>query len=116
MRLLVLLGLLVGGGWFGPQLIEQVDGPCPALQQRTLVVLDEEVARLPAAMAADPRLARARAMMAEMLGANSGTMAEAMIRERFPQVPPGAGCVVGWWKMYLDPDVGEVLRTLMSRA
>ena len=54
-------------------------------------------------------------MMAEMLGATRGTMAEAAIRERFPQVPPGVGCVFGWWKLMVDPDIGEVLRTLLTR-
>ena len=115
MRLLLWLALLAGGAWFAPQLVEGVEGPCPALQLRTVAVLDAEVARLPKTMAADPRLGRARAMMAEMMGANRGTMAEAVIRERFVQVPPGAGCVVGWWKMRVDPDVGELLRTLLAR-
>lgn len=114
-RSFLLLALLVAGGWFAPQVMEGVDGPCPALDRRTVVVLDAEIARLPPAMAADPRLGRARSMMAEMLGATRGTMAEAAIRERFPQVPPGVGCVFGWWKLMVDPDIGEVLRTLLTR-
>ena len=114
-RIFLLLALLVAGGWFAPQMVEGVDGPCLALDRRTVAVLDAEVARLPPAMAADPRLGRARALMAEMMGASRGTMAEATIRERFPQIPPGVGCVVGWWKMMLDPDIGEVLRTLLTR-
>ncbi|MCC6719722.1 MAG: hypothetical protein IT555_17710 [Acetobacteraceae bacterium] len=115
MRLLLLLALLAAGAWFAPQVSEGTDGPCPALDRRNLAVIDAEVARLPPAMAADPRLARARALLADVMGATRGTMAEAMVRERFPQLPPGAGCVVGWWKLKLDPDIGEVLRALLAR-
>jgi hypothetical protein len=114
-RLLILLALLAGGGWFAPQVIESTDAPCPALERRTVAVLDAEVAKLPPQLAADPRLARARAFLESTMGATRGTMAEAAIRERFPQLPPGAGCVVGWWKMVLDPDLGEVLRTVLAR-
>ena len=114
-RTFLLLALLVAGGWFAPQLVEGVDGPCPALNLRTVAVLDAEIARLPPAMAADPRLGRARSLMAEMMGASRGTLAEATIRERFPQIPPGVGCVVGWWKMTVDPDIGEMLRMLLTR-
>ena len=114
-RTFIVLALLVAGAWFAPQLIERADGPCPALQQRTVALLDAEIARLPPAMAADPRLGRARALMAEMMGASRGTMAEATIRERFPQIPSGVGCVVGWWKMTVDPDIGEMLRMLLTR-
>lgn len=115
MRLLILLAMLAGGGWFAPQVMEATDTPCPALERRTVAVLDAEVAKLPPQLAADPRLARARAFLAETMGATRGTLAEAAIRERFPQLPPGAGCVVGWWKMVLDPDIGEVLRTVLAR-
>ncbi len=114
MRLLILLALLAGGAWFGPQLTEGTDAPCPALERRTVAVLDAEVAKLPPQLAADPRLARARSFLAETMGATRGIMAEEAIRARFPQLPPGAGCVVGWWKMTLDPDIGEVLRSVLS--
>lgn len=113
MRLLLLLALLIGGAWFVPQFSEQVAAPCPAMELRTVAVLDAEVARLPPAMANDPRLPRARAQLAALLGVTRGGMAEAAVRERFPYLPPGAGCVVGWWKLTLDPDIGVALRGLL---
>jgi len=114
-RLLILLAMMAGGAWFAPQLTEATDGPCPALERRTVAVLDAEIARLPPQMAADPRLTRARAFLAEAMGATRGNLAEAAIRERFPQLPEGAGCIVGWWKMVLDPDLGEALRTVLAQ-
>lgn len=106
MRLLLVLALLAAGGWFAPQVTEKVAAPCPALERRAATVLE--------AGPGGP-VPAAQVMAAQMMAATRGGLAEAMVRERLPQLPPGAGCVVGWWRLVLDRDPGAVLRGMLAR-
>jgi len=115
MRLLMLLALLAAGAWFGPQFAEGADAPCPALEQRVAALLKAEGGRLPAGLAADPRIAGLFAAMQGVANASSGVLAKSYIRDRFPQLPPDPACVAAWWKLRFDPDLGPYMRGLLPR-
>jgi hypothetical protein len=115
MRFLILLALLAAGAWFAPQFAEDADGPCPALERRVAALVQAEAAKLPGGASGDPRMAGLMAAVQGVASASGGALAEAYVRERLPQLPRGVGCVVGWWKLKLDPDLGEVMRATVGR-
>ena len=115
MKLLFLLVILVGGAWFGPQLMEGASAPCPALEMRVATLLKQEAATLPPAITNDPRLAGFMGLLTGAAGMARGVVAEAYIRDQFPALPPGPGCVAAWWKLLVDPDLGQYLRGALPR-
>lgn len=80
MRGLFLIAVLGAAGWFAPQMMEGTDGACTAFERRLQAVLP-----------GDPGVARAAAAQAA---------------RALAQFPYGGGCVVGWWRMLIDPPQG----------
>ncbi len=114
-RLLLLLALAGAGAWFAPQLKEGTQGPCPALELRVAHLAGQEAARLPAALAADPRVGQFLAMVKGAAASSGGAVAQSYVAHNFPGLPPNAACVGAWWKLLADPDLGPVLRGVLPR-
>lgn len=106
MRILLLLGMLAAGAWFGPQLMQGAASPCPALELQVASLVQKETGRLPPGLAADPRVA---AIIGGIAGFSRGALAENYVRERFPALPQDAACVAAWWKLKIDPDISPTL-------
>lgn len=115
MRLLLLLALLAGGAWFGPQLLEGAEAPCPALERRVADLVSAESARLPPELAANPRLRGLVGMVQSAAAASGGMVAESYVSDRFPSLPPDLACAAAWWKLKFDPDLGPYIRGYLAR-
>ena len=115
MRLLMLLALVAAGAWFGPQFAEDAEGPCRALERRVADLVKREAARLPGDGTGDGRNAGLLSALQGVANASGGAIAQAYVRDRFPQLPPELACVAAWWKLRFDPDLGPYLQGMLKR-
>ena len=116
MRLLILLALLAPGAWFAPQFAEGANAPCPALEQRIAALVKAEGSRLATDLAADAPIAGLLGIIRGALAdASRGALADAYVRDRFPQLPPDLACIAAWWKLRFDPDLAPIMRGLLPR-
>jgi len=115
MRLLMLFALIAAGAWFGPQFAEDAEGPCPALERRVAELVKSEAVKLPAGVAGDGRIAGLLSALQGMANTSGGAIAQAYVRDRFPQLPPELACVAAWWKLKFDPDLGPYIQGLLKR-
>ncbi len=115
MRLLLLLAVLAGGAWFGPQVMQGAESPCQALELRVASLVRDEAGRLPPELAGNPRLRGLLGLARDAAAASSGMVAQTYIRDRFPDLPPEPACAVGWWKLKFDPDLGPYIRGYLAR-
>ena len=86
--------------FFYPEINEDVRGPCQALERRV-------VSGFPMAQGGVSRSdqAAARAFLGAFAGSLSdGSIASALIKQRYPNVPPAIGCSVTYWRVVFDPD------------
>jgi hypothetical protein len=99
-NLVVLLSLSAAGFFFYPQLNEEVKAPCHALERRVLSALPMSQAGL-----GRSDQAAARAFLGAIAGNFSdGSVASALIKQRYPNVPPAIGCALTYWRVVFDPD------------
>ena len=115
MRLLILLALIGAGAWFGPQFAEGTDDPCPALEHRVAELAQTQAGKVAGAFSSDPRVAQLMGSVKGVANASGGAIAQAYIRDRFPQLPPGVACAASWWKLKFDPDLGPYLSGMLKR-
>jgi len=80
MKLLMFVALAAAAAWFTPQMSEGTETACAAFEKRMLAV-----------MPGDPRVVREAA---------------AQTTRALSNLPHGGACVVGWWKMFIDPTLG----------
>lgn len=116
LRLLLALVLLAAvGGWFWPQMQEEVDTPCAAMERRFAALMEGEVAKLPGAIAGDTGAGRLLAQLREAGRSGTGAAGRAYAAQRFPDLPPDIACAIAWWQMYLAADLRSALRALAPR-
>lgn len=109
--LLLLIILLLAGAWFYPPYAEGTENACSALEKRMSTLAQAEAQRaVPAGKAADPRITAMLEVMKSAVASAQGAIAQAYIREKFPQLPPSVGCVAGYWKFTVDPDLSQFFK------
>ena len=112
MRIILLFVILAfGGAWFYPQYAEGTDNACSAFEKRMAALVQSESKRvLPENKANDPKIKALVEMMNSVVAGAKGAIASAYIREKFPMLPPSAGCVAAFWKITVDPDLTQYIR------
>ena len=109
--LFLLIILLVAGAWFYPPYAENTENACAALEKKMSALGQAEAQRaMPAGKTGDPRIAAMLDVMKATVANAQGAIAQAYIREKFPQLPPSVGCVAGYWKFTLDPDLSQYFK------
>jgi hypothetical protein len=95
---LFLLGTIAGlVFFFYPQVNEEADNSCHALERRVIGVL----ASSPGGSRADEALGRA--FLGALAGEFSrGSLASGFIKQQYPNIPPFAGCTIMYWRVVLD--------------
>ncbi len=88
--------LLIGFGF--PLLNEGASGPCSALEYRV-------AAAVPMGDGRKPEDALASAFMRAIVGASGGSLAAALVKQRYPNLPPALGCTVAYWQTEFDPSI-----------
>jgi hypothetical protein len=106
-KLVVLLALVAAAAFFVPQFLEGTPNVCSAFEHRIGTLVKAQVAGLPPSVTSDPRLAGVLGALNGATTAGSGVVAEAYIRDKFPQLPPVAGCAAAYWKVTFDPDLTQ---------
>jgi hypothetical protein len=105
MKTLLVLVILGASGLFGPSLLENTSNSCNALEKR-LIALASVASQY-------PQDAVAGAFVLSMLqGASNGRFAETLMTRRFPQLPSGISCAMGYWESILNPPTPNDLRRL----
>ena len=108
--LFLLIVAALAGAWFYPPYAEQVPNACAAFEKKLNVLVQAETKKLPAGVAADPRVAGLMGALSQMVQAANGLLAEAYIKQNFPQLPPVIGCVAAYWKITFDPDLTQYVK------
>lgn len=108
--LLILILGTAGFAWFYPPYIEGTENGCAAFEKKLGVLIAAETKRLPPALTADPRLSSALAMFTAALSVANGMLAQSYIKDKFPQLPPAAGCIAAYWKITFDPDLQQYMK------
>ena len=115
MRIFLLLIILtVAGAWFYPTYAEETGNVCAAFEKKLSVLVEAEAKKVvPAQRSSDLRLTALFDMMKSIVAGSNGVIAEAYIKDKFPQLaqlPPSIGCVAGYWKLTVDPDLTQYVK------
>lgn len=109
--ILLLLAALVAGAIIYPRYAEGTDTVCAAFEHKLNALAQTQLRQgagaLPGGLAADPRLGGILSSLQAAVSASRGMLAEAFIREKYPQLPPLAGCVAGYWDITFNPDLSR---------
>lgn len=108
--LVMLIAAVAGIAWFFPPYAEGTETACAAFERKLSVLVQQETRKLPPAVTADPRVSGALTMFNSLVSAANGVLAEAYIKDKFPQLPPSAGCVAAYWKITFDPDLQQYMK------
>lgn len=106
-KLLMLLGAVAAGAWFYPPQAEGVAGHCAALESKVAGLMHAQArgGQPGAGQGGDPATAGLLAMLQGGLKFTGGTLGETYVRDRYPNLPPALGCVVGYWTLTFNPDL-----------
>lgn len=84
MKLLLLLILILGGGYMFPQVYEEVDGPCQALEKKTLRVNTEDGLE--------------NSTISNMaLAISNGDIGAQIAQDQYPDLPERVGCLAVYY-------------------
>jgi hypothetical protein len=106
-KFIVLVALVAAAAFFVPPFLEGTPNVCSAFEHKIGVLVQAETAKLPPALANDPKIAAMMNALRTTTGAANGLLAEAYIHDKFPQLPPVAGCAAAYWKVTFDPDLAQ---------
>jgi len=84
MKLLFILIVVLGGGYMFPQIYEEVDGPCQALEKK---IIRENV---------DKGLENSTVSNLA-LAISNGDIGERVAADEFPKLPPRIGCLAVYY-------------------
>jgi hypothetical protein len=111
MKFLFLLILAaLAGAWFYPPYAEGTPNSCAAFEKKLNGLVQAETKKLPTGVAADPRVAGLMGLLNQAVEKANGLIADAYIRQNFPQLPPKVGCVAAYWKITFDPDLTQYMK------
>lgn len=117
---LLLLVALAAGAIIYPRYAEGTHTVCAAFEHKLNAVaqlqLGEQAATLPDAVTRDPRAVGVLHFLQGAISASRGQLAAAYIRDRYPNLPPLAGCLAGYWKLTFDPNLTQYLHGVLKRA
>ena len=112
-KIIVLIAIACMAAFGYPILNEEADSTCHALVKKALaLMINDKSNRNPrdAALADNPFVA----LLALSLGKISGgNIANALIKEKYPNVPPFAGCAIGYWDLLLHPEGIQQYQSLL---
>ena len=110
MKFIGVLVLLAAAAIFGPGLLENTGGnSCSALEKKLIA--------LASGASGKQQDAAARAFLMSMLqGASNGRLAEALMQQKFPNIPVMLSCPLGYWRVLVEPPTEEELRRLIRRS
>lgn len=84
--------------FYYPQVNEQADNSCHALERRVIGVLASSPGGSPA------NEALGHALLDGLVGEFSrGSLASGFVKKQYPNSPPFAGCSITYWRVVLDP-------------
>ena len=108
---LLLIILIVAGAWFYPPYAEDTANVCSAFEKKLSVLVQAEAKKaVPAQRSNDQRVNAMLDMMKSVVAGANGAIAEAYIKDKFPQLPPSIGCVAAYWKITVDPDLTQYMK------
>jgi hypothetical protein len=108
--LFLLIAAALAGAWFYPPYAEGTANGCAAFEKKLNVLVQAETKKLPQGMAVDPRVTGLMGLLNQAVQAANGLLADAYIRQNFPQLPPALGCVAAYWKITFDPDLSQYVK------
>jgi hypothetical protein len=117
---LLLLILILAGAWFYPPYAEEAPNACAAFEKKFSVLAQAEAKKIvPAQRSNDSRVNALMDMMKAVLAGSNGVIAEAYLREKFPQfaqLPPSVGCIGGYWYITFNPDLSQYVKSKTAVA
>lgn len=91
MKFFILLILILAGAYVFPQLYEEVDGPCQALERKLVREnLDKELEN--------------SAVSNLVLSISNGDLGKRIARDEFPKLPSRVGCLAVYYNVPEDMD------------
>jgi len=112
--LLLLIILILAGAWFYPPYAEGTPNACSAFEKKFSVLAQDEAKKMvPAQRSNDPRVNALLDMMKAVVAGSNGVIAEAYLKEKFPQLaqlPPDVGCIGGYWYITFNPDLSQFVK------
>lgn len=106
-KFIVVLALIAAAAFFVPPFLEGAPNVCSAFEHRIGTLVRGEASRLPPELTADPKVTAMLNALKNTAGAANGLIAETYIRDKFPWLPPVAGCAAAYWKVTFDPDLTQ---------
>lgn len=112
MRTLLLLVLIaLAGAWFYPPYAEEAPNICSAFEKRMARLVQAEATRvLPQGRTNDPRVNALLDTMKTVVAGANGAIAQAYVKDKFPQMPAEVGCDLAFWKITFDPDLTQYMK------
>ncbi len=101
--IIFVVGLLLIAVGF-PMINEDASGPCSALEYRV-------ASAVPMGDGTKPDDALASAFIRAIVGASGGSLAAALVKQKYPNLPPVLGCTIAYWQTEFDPNALRSLRT-----
>lgn len=107
MKLLLLaVAALLAGAIIYPRYAEHTETVCAAFEHRLAATAMAQAGPAPPRGLAD--------FLNGALTSSQGRLAAAYIGEQYRDLPPLAGCTIGYWRLRFDPDVLPLLRKVLS--
>lgn len=110
----LLVILILAGAWFYPPYAEETSGTCAAFEKKFATLAQAEAKKMmPAQSSNNARVNALMDTMKAVVAGSNGVIAEAYLREKFPQLaqlPPSVGCIGGYWYITFNPDLGQYVK------
>jgi hypothetical protein len=100
MKLISIIVLIIVGFLFYPQLIEDTDSSCAALEGRVIRLATEN---------------KEGSVFASLFlrGFSNGAFTQEIIKSKYPNLPPFIGCSIFYYRVILNPETVQKLKSYL---